>query len=55
MSLSEYLKYINEKEKEEKEILEEHYISTIEEEIEEKLSKLNKIIRDKNIKYHMKF
>ena len=54
MSLIQYLKYINENEKD-KEIIEENSISTIDEEIEEKLSKLDKIIKENNIKYHMKF
>ena len=57
MNLLEYLKYINEKEKEKQkqEIFEENSISTIEEEIEEKLSKLDKLIKGQNIQYHIKF
>ena len=54
MTLIQYLRYINEKEKG-KEIIEENSISTIDEEIEEKLSELDKFIKEKNIKYHMKF
>ena len=54
MTLIQYLRYINEKEKG-KEIIEENSISTIDEEIEEKLSELDKFIKEKNIKYHMEF
>ena len=49
-----YLRYIKEKEKG-KGIIEENYIFTIDEEIEEKLSELDKFIKEKNIKYHMEF